>query len=163
MTLSIVKWGDNAQAAIALASILLFLAAKYGGTELAVIATLTGLACAGLFKVVRGPSFFDKRLDWDNFYASHNDKPNFKVHIRMGSQSFMKLLSYVRQNLQRNERMGSLCGGPLPQRFGYTSLFGGLLVPPTLISSIKLVYQRLLCTALSGKQFVQSTNVIGYL
>jgi len=97
--------------AIAFMSILLLSAADYGSSDIVLVATLAGAACAGMFKAPRRPSLFAKRLSWDTLFATHKDQASFKVHIRMSPQSFLKLLSFVCQDLEVNNRMAALRGG----------------------------------------------------
>jgi len=81
--------------AISFVLLLLLSAADYESAELVLMASMAGAICAGMFKIPWHHSFFGQRLDWDNFFETHKDSANFKVHIQMGPQSFLKLLSYI--------------------------------------------------------------------
>jgi DDE superfamily endonuclease len=61
----------------------------------------------------RSPSMFDQRLAWDNFCSRHCRRADFDRHIRMSYDSFNKLLTFVRNDLQVNIKMAGLRGGAI--------------------------------------------------
>jgi hypothetical protein len=73
--------------------------------------------------VPRAPSFFDQRLLWNDVLHSHGNRCNFTRHLRMSSESFHKLLSYVSDALTVNHEMASLRGGAvMPELCLYLTL-----------------------------------------
>lgn len=59
----------------------------------------------------RDPSIFDQRLNWNRFTKTHSRRKDFRRHLRMSSKSFKLLLSYLKDDLQADEKMASLRGG----------------------------------------------------
>jgi hypothetical protein len=71
----------------------------------------------------REPSFEEQRLTWATYCDKHNRRGTFKRQLRMAQQSFEKLLSYIREDLEVNETMANLRGGTiLPEICLYVTL-----------------------------------------
>ena len=71
----------------------------------------------------RSPAMFDQRLQWEAFLAKHAGRPDLKRHLRMSQDSFGRLLSFVCDKLEVDNRMGSLRGGAiLPELCLYACL-----------------------------------------
>jgi hypothetical protein len=71
----------------------------------------------------RSPAMFDQRLQWEAFWTKHAGRPDLRRHLRMSEDSFLRLLSFVRDKLEVNNRMGSLRGGAiLPELCLYACL-----------------------------------------
>jgi hypothetical protein len=48
----------------------------------------------------RNPSMIEQRMNWDKFSnAQREQSANFKRHLRMSKESFLKLLGYIRPKL----------------------------------------------------------------
>ena len=61
----------------------------------------------------RSPSLFDQRLAWDSFCSRHGLRSDFVRHIRMSHDSFTRLLSVVRKDLEVDTEMAELRGGAI--------------------------------------------------
>jgi hypothetical protein len=61
----------------------------------------------------RNPSIFDQRLNWAAYVEKWSNHHMFKRHLWMSLSSFEKLLSYIRDDLEVNETMSNLRGGPI--------------------------------------------------
>jgi hypothetical protein len=61
----------------------------------------------------RSPSLFDQRLAWDSFCSRHGLRSDFVRHIRMPHDSFTRLLSVVRKDLEVDTEMAELRGGAI--------------------------------------------------
>ena len=63
---------------------------------------------------VRAPPLPQQRLDWSDYVEKRNRDPEaFWRHLRMSYESFEKLLSYIRADLEVDHRMATLRGGPI--------------------------------------------------
>lgn len=64
----------------------------------------------------RSPSNFEQRLMWDRIVETHGSRATFHRHMRMRRESFGKLLSYIRDDLEVSHLQASRRGGAiLPQ------------------------------------------------
>jgi hypothetical protein len=61
----------------------------------------------------RATSVFDQRLEWDKFMEKHGKRDFFKRHLRMRPKSFKKLISFIKDDIQPNERMAEMRGGAI--------------------------------------------------
>ena len=61
----------------------------------------------------RSPSSFDQRLVKDTFCIRHCHRADFNRHIRMSYDSFTRLLSVVKKNLEVDNDMAGLRGGAI--------------------------------------------------
>ncbi len=74
-------------------------------------------------KNVRSPSMVNQRLQWEAFWTRHAGRPDLKRHLRMSDESFLRLLSLVREKLKVDCRMASRRGGAiLPELCLYACL-----------------------------------------
>ena len=84
---------------------------------IALVTTLTAfvISVAGYVAVTeqRNPSLFLQRLLWDDVVQRHRGRKAFKQHLRMTPESFNKLLTYVKADLECNNRMAALRGGAI--------------------------------------------------
>jgi DDE superfamily endonuclease len=64
-----------------------------------------------MFEGKRDPSIFDQRLNWEKFTTTHSRRKEFRRHLRMSRKSFELLLSYIKDDLQADEKMAALRGG----------------------------------------------------
>ena len=63
---------------------------------------------------VRAPPLPQQRLDWSDYVEKRNRDPEaFRRHLRMSYESFEKLLSYIRADVEVDHRMATLRGGPI--------------------------------------------------
>lgn len=74
--------------------------------------------CAGhwtlcMCRESRNPSLFTQRLNWEAFVATYGDRRDYKRHMRMTRTSFDKLLSFIRNDLEKDQHMAWLRGGPI--------------------------------------------------
>jgi hypothetical protein len=87
--------------------------------ELIILAIyLHTLAVAAFFTVFlttekRNPSLFEQRLSWEKFQRSHRSRQDFQRHLRMNIESFDRLLDLIRHDLEVNNSMAMLRGGPI--------------------------------------------------
>jgi DDE superfamily endonuclease len=71
----------------------------------------------------RSPAMFDQRLQWEAFWTKHAGRPDLRRHLRMSADSFVRLLSFIRDKLKVDKQMGSLRGGAiLPELCLYACL-----------------------------------------
>jgi hypothetical protein len=71
----------------------------------------------------RNPSITEQRLNWQQFTNKYGNRAEFKRHLRMSLKSFNKLLSLIRPQLEVNEEMAILRGGPImPELALYATL-----------------------------------------
>jgi hypothetical protein len=61
----------------------------------------------------RAPSVFDQRLEWGKFMKKHGKRDFFRRHLRMKPKSFKKLISFIKEDIQPNERMADMRGGAI--------------------------------------------------
>ena len=61
----------------------------------------------------RNPSVFEQRLNWEEHKGSRSHDRSFRRKLRMSVDSFEKLLEMIRKDLEVNEAMASLRGGPI--------------------------------------------------
>ena len=61
----------------------------------------------------RATSVFDQRLEWGKFTKKHGKRQFFKRHLRMKPKSFKKLVSFIKDDIQPNERMAEMRGGAI--------------------------------------------------
>ena len=61
----------------------------------------------------RSPSLFDQRLVWDTFCSRHCLRADFNRHIRMSHDSFTRLLSVIKKDLEVDTDMAGLRGGAI--------------------------------------------------
>lgn len=61
----------------------------------------------------RNPSVLDQRRCWNEYLERHKNNPKLHRHLRMSLDSFNKLLSHIRADLEVNERMAFLRGGAI--------------------------------------------------
>lgn len=81
------------------------------------------LKCQETIRKSRHPSMFDARLSWDTFCSRHCHRADFTRHIRMSFESFEKLLSFIRDDLEVDKDMAALRGGAiLPEICLYVTL-----------------------------------------
>jgi hypothetical protein len=52
-------------------------------------------------------------MEWGKFMEKHGKRQFFKRHLRMKPKSFEKLLSYIKDDIQPNERMAEMRGGAI--------------------------------------------------
>ena len=90
----------------------------------------------------REPSFKEQRLSWETYVDKHNRRGTFKRQLRISQESFEKLLSYIRDDLEVNERMANLRGGTiLPELCLYVTLCY-LLIRLPLATTIKFWFSQ---------------------
>lgn len=78
-------------------------------------------ACTAI--IDRNPSLFEQRMLWNRIIERHSGRFPFKRHLRMEVESFDKLLSYIRADLEVDQRMAALRGGAiLPEICLYITL-----------------------------------------
>jgi len=73
-------------------------------------------ALIGMYNAItheKTPSLFEQRLNWNEIVRKHGARQAFRRHLRMSTASFDKLLSYIKADLEVNERMASLRGGAI--------------------------------------------------
>jgi hypothetical protein len=58
----------------------------------------------------RSAAFFDDRFDWGRIVCHHGNPSAFKRHLRMSHESFQKLLSYIRPDLEVNLAQSKMWG-----------------------------------------------------
>lgn len=92
---------------------LLYLAACYYYSTMVPVAAKIYTEQEQRHRQPRLPSVFDQRLAWDNFCNRHCRRADFDRHIRMSYDSFNKLLTCVRLDLQVNLKMAGLRGGAI--------------------------------------------------
>jgi hypothetical protein len=61
----------------------------------------------------RGEANYQQRLIWNKIIAAHGESDGFLRHLRMTRESFDQLLGYIREDLEVDEGMASLRGGPI--------------------------------------------------
>ena len=71
------------------------------------------LATAGYFSVNRAPTVFEQRLMWDAIMEKYEDRVWFRRHLRMRPESFTKLLSFIRDDLEVNQSKAASRGGAI--------------------------------------------------
>ena len=65
-------------------------------------------------RILRNPTLFDERLKWDVFIRRFGGRAEFKIHLRMLSDSFTKLLSrHIRPSLEVDAEMARKRGGKI--------------------------------------------------
>jgi hypothetical protein len=72
---------------------------------------LLTLVHAGYLAVNREPSLFEQRLVWEGIIEKYADRTTFHRHLRMRPESFHKLLSLIRDDLEVDHNMALLRGG----------------------------------------------------
>ena len=64
--------------------------------------------------VSRAPSLIQQRLSWESFQNKHGQRKDFQRHIRLPSiVAFNKLLGFIREDLEVDQKMASLRGGAI--------------------------------------------------
>ena len=72
------------------------------------------LLSSHLFPPHRDPSVFEQRLMWADYVSWHSKRNHTFTHrLRMELVSFNKLLELIREDLEVNQSMADLRGGPI--------------------------------------------------
>ena len=61
----------------------------------------------------RNPSTHIQRTNWTNFVLQNSSRPIFRRHLRMPFNSFNVLLLLIRNDLEVDNEMANLRGGPI--------------------------------------------------
>jgi len=89
----------------------------------ALFAYMVQLAAVLGFKEERDSSLFEQRMIWSRIVERHSTRFPFKRHLRMELQSFNKLLSFIRQDLEVDMLQAARRGGAiLPELCLYCTL-----------------------------------------